>query len=241
MVCLVGLITCGYPTLDRLDVHDGPVADGAPRVDGPVTSQVDASVNQPVDGSVDALSVDAAIEPLDCTSYCTDIQTNCTGANAQYPDMGHCTASCALFPVGNRGDTTGNTLACRLYHAGVPAMGAPNTHCVHAGPGGDRTNVAAPGTCGDACESFCILEVGACGTLDAPIPGITPQYQNRTACLSACAGFDRTHLYSIGASGNSLACRLYHVTNAAVSGLAETHCSHTNQVPTGPCSGVASP
>ncbi len=34
----------------------------------------------------------------------------------------------------------GDTLGCRLYHGGAPAITDPVLHCPHAGPtGGDRT------------------------------------------------------------------------------------------------------
>jgi hypothetical protein len=56
-------------------------------------------------GDVDARSV-----MLDCPTYCSEIQTNCTGANAEYPDRGHCLGSCASFGPGTLGDMSGNTL-----------------------------------------------------------------------------------------------------------------------------------
>jgi hypothetical protein len=175
----------------------------------------------------------------DCPTYCSEIQANCTGANAQYPaetTNAHCLAACASFPMGTAADKTGNTLGCRIYHAGAPAIMDAATHCVHAGPGGDKTSVAAPGTCGDACTSFCTLEIKACGvTGDA---GGNGQYADMNACMTACGGFEKTHLYAITASGDSLACRLYHATNAAISGNATAHCPHTAAAPAGamnPC------
>src|SRR5262245_30207367 len=84
----------------------------------------------------------------DCATYCTAIQANCTTTNAQYPDPAHCMAACAAFDVGTTGQTSGNTLGCRIYHAGMPAMTDPATHCKHAGPGGDATSVVSgAGTC----------------------------------------------------------------------------------------------
>src|SRR4051812_38483230 len=81
--------------------------------------------------------VDAAPDAfvaLDCPTYCTEIQANCTGANAQYADREHCIAACASFPVGTSKvtDMSGNTLGCRIYHAGGPSMTTPATHCAHA-------------------------------------------------------------------------------------------------------------
>lgn len=206
------------------------------------------------------LAIDAAVDTavpvaLDCSSYCAEIQANCTGTNAQYPDLAHCMATCGSFAVGTStvNDTSGNSLGCRIYHAGAPAKMNAATHCVHAGPGGDAITASAPSVCsgGDICTSFCALEIKACGSLDEPLPGDPRdstnnhlfQYQNMAECLSLCADFDKKHDYSIAAAGDSLACRFYHATNAAIAVMpnAMTHCAHTAPAPTGPCAGAASP
>jgi hypothetical protein len=201
-----------------------PAADAAPQIDAPATP-------------------DAPTVKLDCATYCSEIQTNCTGANAQYGGAtpadatAHCMATCAKFTPGALADQAGNTLGCRIYHAGAPAMATPATHCVHAGPAGNQVD-AASGLCGDACTSFCSLEISVCGSLDTPINGIPAQYQNMGACMTSCAGFAKTATsrYTINGSlspttnptGDSLACRLYHTTNAAISTAnAVTHCPHT--------------
>jgi hypothetical protein len=185
---------------------------------------------------------DAATVALDCPSYCTEIQANCTAANAQYPTEpnnpnAHCLAACNSFPKGALADTAGNTLGCRIYHAGAPAKADPVTHCPHAGPGGDLTSVTAPpGTCGDACTSFCTLEIMACGLMGASATG---QYTDMATCITDCKAFpNSTHKYGITAAGDSLACRLYHATNAAITGNAAVHCPHTGPTPAGagnPC------
>lgn len=189
-------------------------------------------------GGDDDAGTDAAVAKLDCPSYCTQIQANCTGANAQYPteaNNAHCLAACESFTKGTLGEMTGNTLGCRLYHSGAPAMTDATLHCPHAGPAGDK--IGGTGAfCGDACASFCTLEIKACGvTGDA---GGNGQYADMAACMTACNGFDKTHLYTITSSGDSLACRLYHATNAAITGMATAHCPHTAAVPAGagnPC------
>jgi hypothetical protein len=208
-------------------------------------------------GSVDKPSIDATpdVAPvaLDCSSYCTEIQANCTGSNAQYPDMAHCMATCASFTVGTSqvSDMTGNTLGCRIYHGGAPSKMAPETHCVHAGPGGDLITATAPAFCsgGDVCTSFCTLAIKACGSQEAPLPGNPKdatnnplyQYENMTDCMSSCAGLDKTHAYSTSAAGNSLACRLFHATSAAISVTPDgaMNCSATAAFPKGPCAGTA--
>lgn len=67
--------------------------------------------------------------------YCTAIQANCTVENAQYASDQECLDACALLAPGMPGDQTGNTIACRQYHADVAAT-TPVPHCEHAGPDG---------------------------------------------------------------------------------------------------------
>lgn len=80
-----------------------------------------------------------------CTVYCSQLMTNCTGANAQYDDMAECLAYCDAidWPAGEVDDTGGNTLECRIYHGGAPAASGAAEHCPHAGPTGG-------GVCGAA-------------------------------------------------------------------------------------------
>jgi hypothetical protein len=204
-------------------------------------------------GSDNKTTADAAVT-LDCTTYCTKIAANCTGANAQFGGSSaddataHCTATCAKFDVGTAADTSGATLGCHLYHAGAAAGGAANatTHCPHAGPAGAAVNAAA-GVCGDPCTNFCATNLAVCGVMGTAATG---QYASMGACMTACAGFDKTHLYTVDTTafpaatpkGDSLACRLYHLTNAATSAANATiHCPHTQGPPTGPCAGAATP
>lgn len=142
-----------------------------------------------------------------CEGYCTLIETNCGGPFTQYgsPDM--CLGACAAFAAGTPGETSGNTLACRTYHAGV-AAGANDIHCTHAGPGGDMA-------CGSNCEGFCAVAGNAC-------PDAWP---DNDACIVACTGFDATEPYDASdIGGNTLACRLYHLTAATIDPT--THCAH---------------
>jgi hypothetical protein len=212
-------------------------------------------------GDDDATTPDAAATPdatatltQDCATYCSNIATACTGANVQFGGSSaadqttHCMQTCSKFPVGAATDTSMNTLGCRLYHIQniTVRAGAPATHCAHAGPAGAAVSGAA--TCGDPCESFCTIEIGACGLKPASATG---QYESQAACVTACAAFDKTHAYTISAAafpstnpgGDSLACRLYHATNAAIStAAATTHCPHTAEVTTGtPCAGAPTP
>ncbi|HEY0476390.1 MAG TPA: hypothetical protein VGD37_02650 [Kofleriaceae bacterium] len=213
------------------------------------------------------VAIDTATVALTCQNYCTQVMTNCTAANAQYSDMAHCLGSCATFPVGTStaNDSTGNTLGCRTYHSGAPAVANAALHCPHAGPPGEAIAAASPGFCsgGDLCATFCAEQIKTCGSTDAPISiggtAITPQYKNQAACESVCkngdpaatptaiAPFDKTHPYGPTASGASLACRFNHWTNAASNAAAgnaagtQQHCNHSAPQPTGPCAGTAMP
>lgn len=86
---------------------------------------------------------DSGVPPTDggggdkCNELCTAVIGACTGANAQFADMADCTSWCAgaRIPTGTAGEMSGNTLECRIYHAGVARM-MPAVHCPHAGPTG---------------------------------------------------------------------------------------------------------
>lgn len=206
-------------------------------------------------------TIDAAPDSpaLDCSTYCTAIQANCTAANAQYSDTAHCMATCASFTVGTSTttDPAGNTLGCRINYA-VAATTMPATHCAHAGPAGDLLAATTPAFCsgGDVCTSFCALEIMACGSLDAPLPGNPTdatnnplwQYRNMNDCMQSCAGmpgspgYDKTHAYTTTSMGNSLACRLLQATSAAISVTdGKMSCANTADFARGPCVGTASP
>jgi hypothetical protein len=81
----------------------------------------------------------------DCAGYCAQMALNCTGANAQYIDNADCMAQCTAlaWPAGTPGAMDGNTIACRIYHGGAPAVMDPAAHCPHAGPSGDSVCGAA--------------------------------------------------------------------------------------------------
>ena len=115
------------------------------------------------------------------------------------------------------------------------------------GPAGGA--VSGTGVCGDSCTNFCALEIGACGLSGAAATG---QYASMGECMTACNGFDKTHAFTVEATaypstnpkGDSLACRLYHATNAAISAAnATTHCPHTAATTAAgnPCNGAATP
>jgi hypothetical protein len=78
-----------------------------------------------------------------CEVYCDTVQANCIGSNKLYPDEAACKSFCASFATGGKpNDTSGNTVQCRIYHAGVAGSGAAAaaTHCPHTGPSSATCN-----------------------------------------------------------------------------------------------------
>jgi len=75
-----------------------------------------------------------------CDVYCDLIQHACTGNNQQFSSVSACQTACAGYSTaGTPGATSGNTVQCRIYHAGVAGTNiAQNAalHCPHAGPSG---------------------------------------------------------------------------------------------------------
>ncbi|MFO0759625.1 MAG: hypothetical protein U0359_24240 [Byssovorax sp.] len=160
---------------------------------------------------------------LDCTAYCTELLANCTEANAQFTTMETCMGTCAGYPVGTIDDKAGNTLGCRLYHGGAPALGAPDMHCPHAGiTGGDNDPTDAnAGVCGEACDSFCEVAMKVCGGQGT--------YADKAACMTECKTFKpSTGDFNTGdTSGDTFGCRAYHLTAASADAAsAATHCPH---------------
>src|SRR5581483_7128591 len=131
--------------------------------------------------------------------------------------------------TGTLADMSGNSLGCRIYHAGAPAAADPTTHCPHAGPAGS-------GACGPDCDGFCSIEASAC-------TGDNQQFATNDECLAACNAFhgaDGGYANDSTTSGNTFACHMYHLTVAAQldGGQAITHCPHTKETAAGtPCGG----
>jgi hypothetical protein len=157
---------------------------------------------------------------LDCTSYCTEVIANCTGANEQYKSMDSCMGVCAGLPPGTIADMGGDTLGCRLYHGGGPAKAAPDMHCPHAGPsGGDKDPGGSAGTCGEPCDGFC----------DAALKVCPMAYADKAACQTECKTFkvDAASYSTADTDKNDYGCRMYHLSVAATDAMSATmHCPH---------------
>jgi hypothetical protein len=159
-------------------------------------------------GPADASHGDGGGPTAECATYCSTIMANCHDANAQYVSMDACLGSCMGIPPAAAME--GDTLGCHTYHATAAAADAA-VHCPHAGPSGGMV-------CGGLCENFCGIAMSAC-------PG---QFANPAECMTECAMWATTPLYStMETSGNSYACRLYHLTVASSSAdMAAVHCPH---------------
>ncbi len=167
-------------------------------------------------------------ETLSCASYCTEVMTNCKGANEQYKSMDSCMNVCAALPPGTLGVTDGNSLGCRQYHGGAPAVATPVLHCAHAGPtGGDKdVSDAMVGTCGEGCDAFCAVAIKVC-------TGANVQYMDKETCLTDCKKFktDVATYSTADTETNDFGCRVYHLSVAATDAASATaHCGHIKSV-----------
>jgi len=111
-----------------------------------------------------------------CVEFCQVLDTHCTGDNSQdFGDEG-CVPACQDWKAGLSGDTTGNSLACRMYHATEAESGDPGVHCPAAGLDGGSVCVTED-------TSWCAT---ACGQMAAGCPeGMEDSVE---ACTEECAG-----------------------------------------------------
>ena len=217
-------------------IGDGAVIeDGVADAPGPVDTGTDLGVEDAAtdtgndtgnDTGVEDTGQDTAVEdtgqpdigppPLSCGEYCDAVMLACAGDNAQYESQEGCEAWCADvagWPAGTQSDTEGNTIGCRLYHAGVAAEGQPALHCPHAGPTGG-------GVCGAWCDVYCELAEAVCTGDDA-------LFWDGVGCSAGCAEYPADA--AVGATaGDSVQCRLYHLGLAGTGpeGSPATHCPH---------------
>lgn len=148
-----------------------------------------------------------------CGQYCDAVLAGCTGANQLFSGRDECLAACGGFPTsGKEGDSSGNSVYCRLYHA--KATASDPTHCAHA-------SVSGAGICGALCEVYCDYSLKYCSSL----------YSDRSACLETCANFPAAGHDHDPATGNSVECRIFHASAAAD----PSHCAHASANGAGVC------
>ncbi len=156
-----------------------------------------------------------------CANYCRVVTRNCAGGDAQYADEDECMTGCALIPDdGTPGDSGGDSVQCRIYHASAPANGDPALHCPHAGLSGGNV-------CGTWCDVYCQLNLLNCVGGDA-------NYADLGECTTACGGFPDTGAAN-DTGGDTVQCRIYHggIPAAGDPGL---HCPHSGADGAGVCS-----
>ena len=75
-----------------------------------------------------------------CENYCHLAINNCTAENELYASAVDCGAACSTLPErGSAGDSSGNTVQCRIYHLGVAGSAGDESagvHCPHGGEDG---------------------------------------------------------------------------------------------------------
>jgi len=147
-----------------------------------------------------------------CEQYCTTITANCTDDAAQYSSEANCNQVCPNLPGFNDPGTIGDTVGCRLENA-QQAGTIGVDECPTAGPGSE-------GICGDNCDAFCLLLEKACSDVDLF------EYNSQADCKADCQTFPDMGPFSatLTTSGNSIQCRLYHVSQAFED--AAFHCQH---------------
>ncbi|MEM9463277.1 MAG: hypothetical protein AAGF11_54550 [Myxococcota bacterium] len=161
-------------------------------------------------GAVDSSSGESTGAEDPCPEYCGLVQDICEDDVAQYQSEAVCLAVCAALPPGMPGDQLGNSAECRRFQA-IQAAEAPGTFCGPAGPTGD-------GTCGAACEVFCGLAMELCTDAMAQWPDVP-------TCITDCMQFPTDVVYNASVvDGDSYACRMYHLTVAALDPV--VHCPH---------------
>jgi len=173
-----------------------------------------------------------------CRQYCNTIMDACTGTHEAYVSMDACLAVCSVLPAGEPG-VIDNTVQCRLEVAQIAAVNPEkDSYCPAAGPSGDGPAdesdcTGSAGDTNDPCASLCEIMMPVCVRF--------PQYGSMDECEAACrnevaASPSDEHYTSSSAvdplpdRGNSVACRLWHVSVAATgpsdSRVAGLHCLH---------------
>lgn len=200
-----------------------------PDTSKPDSGPTDSGGGDSSDGG-SGIVVDASA--LDCNYYCDSIIAACTGTNNQYLDKATCVSMCAGIPNdAGAGATSGDSLACRMYHLSVAAQSSTNaaTHCPHAGAYGY-------GVCGSICNDFCEQYFASGSPCKTDVLG----YLTADACRTYCGGAAGGDA-GAGAPGNaqtapSMLCREYHLENAyKAGGTGGGHCDHAGADGGGVC------
>eukprot|EP00035_Acanthoeca_spectabilis_P014691 m.284809 g.284809 ORF g.284809 m.284809 type:complete len:1026 (+) comp16200_c1_seq1:304-3381(+) len=156
------------------------------------------------------------------SNFCSMFMSTC-GNGFGWNDANACQTSVTRYIDGTPGATSGNTLACRIYHLNVARQqidGSPteSLHCSHASDSGNNTCVGAP-SASDFCDDF----IDTCG--------VNNGWVSAGECQAAVPAFI-TGSYPTDTTGNTLSCRAYHLGVAKSQAPATTgranHCAHAS-------------
>jgi hypothetical protein len=160
--------------------------------------------------------IDKQDAPPNCADFCRLALASCQGDVAVYESIDQCLAVCAALPPGTNGDRDQNTVGCRQWHC-YNSLLDPGSHCPHTGPGGDaHCGSDQPDDLGN-CHAYCILLEHACAAdFAAKFPA------GQMACQKDCsnqpdsfgAKRDSKYRIAIAQTGNTMSCRLLHVSRA---------------------------
>ncbi len=149
----------------------------------------------------------------DCKEYCKLNIAACTGELTMYESQKQCEAVCAELALGEVGETTEDTVACRKYHS-YSAIAAPSAHCTHAGAGGD-------GHCGsDNCDAYCLALEKAC---PAEFASLTASQSCENSCLTIAGGPLDTH--QSFEDGDTVQCRMKYLSRQLEDPTATDNCA----------------
>ena len=149
-----------------------------------------------------------------CAEYCTEVLEACPGDLSVYEDRETCEATCASFDAVDPSENA-DTFACRLQQARLADRAdtsEKSAHCPAAGPGGglvctSETDVAD-------CEGYCSLYMDACDSIS-----MDWGFGNKAECIQKCSALEPAGAYAVKPapeSGDTLACRLYYASRAAL-------------------------
>jgi hypothetical protein len=131
-----------------------------------------------------------------CDSYCDLVTRHCFGEFALYSSEEACSEYChfvADFDEGILGETSGNTLACRIHYGNAVGLDDPEAGCAAAGPAGGNV-------CGSWCDNYCDLAMKNCD-------GENALYDSRDSCMDACADLPVDDS-SDALTGDAVQCRI---------------------------------
>jgi len=138
----------------------------------------------------------------------------------QFGDVNQCMTVAASYPNSAANDASSSnvnhSLGCRQYHSqAAQGMGA-STHCSHAGPTGG-------GICGNARDAWGTM-INSAPCNDSTVNSFLSMAGNTQADALVPPGFSTPYFMGLDTSGDTQACRFYHLTVASTT--PNPHCAH---------------